>query len=575
VKVLDLAGQVHAIGGITSARATALVFLATECPIANRSVPTLAAIARARAAQGVLVYGVLSDPGTTRAAAIDYARRFAVDFPVLFDATGELASVYRPTATPEAFVLTREGRLVYRGRVDDAFEAIGKPRQVVAHHDLDEALDAVLRGAPIATPRSDPVGCVFEAWGRDMAVPGSVTYARDVAPILDAHCIDCHHPGGIGPFSLTTCAQASKRAQTLADVAETRVMPPWHAEPGHGHFLGERRLTDREIGTLVAWAKTGAPPGDPAEEPPIPSFGSSWSLGEPDLVVAMPVPFEVPASGPDIYRAFVLRAEIPEDKMVVAAEFRPGAPSVVHHCLTHVDTTGAARKLEERAGGNGYPSFGSPGFAPAGSLGGWVPGTTPRFLPDGMGRQLPKGSDIVLQLHYHPSGKVERDRSSLAIYFARKPVTRVVASLSLWNRDIDIPAGEPAYRRTIDQTLPRGVTLIGITPHMHLVGREMKVTATLPGGVVEPLVWVRDWDFRWQDQYCYEKPLDLPAGTRIQIEALYDNSSENPNNPSSPPQRIRFGEQTTDEMCLCFFAIAIEKPEDLKKLAAAVAPPRR
>jgi hypothetical protein len=152
----------------------------------------------------------------------------------------------------------------------------------------------------------------------------------------------------------------------------------------------------------------------------------------------------------------------------------------------------------------------------------------------------------VIQVHYHPSGKVERDRTRIGLYFARRPVAKVVASLSIWNRDIDIPAGEPRYTRTIDQVLPMGITVVGITPHMHLVGREMKVTATLPSGAVEPLVWVKDWDFRWQDQYLYESPRELPAGTRIHVDALYDNSAENPNNPSHPPQRIRFGEQTTE-----------------------------
>ncbi len=472
-------------------------------------------------------------------------------------------------------MLAQDGLVAYRGRIDDAFEAIGKERQVVHHHDLDEALDAVARGKPVTTPRTTPIGCVFEAWGRNDSFPPTITYARDVAPILVSHCIDCHHPGGIAPFALTTYAQASKRAHTLADVTETRTMPPWRAATGYGHFRDERRLTDREIATLAAWARAGAPEGDARDVPPMPSFTSSWHLGEPDLVVAMAKPFDVPASGPDIYRAFVLKADIPEDKMVVGVEFRPGASAVVHHCLVHLDTTGTARRLEERAGGNGYPSFGSPGFTPSGSLGGWVPGATPRFLPDRMGRPLAKGADIVIQVHYHPSGKAEKDRSSLAIYYARKPVTRIVAALSLWSRDIDIPAGESHYRRTIDQTLPIGVTVIGITPHMHLVGREMKVTATRPSGEVEPLVWVNDWDFRWQDQYVFESPIELPAGTKIHIDALYDNSAQNPRNPSDPPKRIRFGEQTTDEMCICFIAIAIDKPEDLTKISSAVGRERR
>lgn len=573
LSVLDLEGRVHAIGGLTSARATVLVFLGTECPISNQCLPTLREIARAHAAEGVLLYGVVSDPTTTRAAALAHAREYQLDFPILFDASGELAAVYRPAATPEAFVLTPAGRIAYRGRIDDRFEAVGRPRAAATHRDLEDALTAVLRGERVATPRTTPVGCVFEAWSRGEARSRPITYARDVAPILGAHCIDCHHEGGVGPFALTSYAQARKRARMLAEITASRAMPPWHAAPDFGNFLDERRLSDREIATLAAWADTGAAEGDASDLPPVPEFRSSWRLGEPDLVVSMPKPFEVPASGPDIYRAFVIKAEIPEDEMVVGVEFRPGAPAVVHHCLMHLDNTGTARKLEERAGaeGEGYPSFGSPGFTPSGGLGGWVPGATPRFLPHGLARLMKKGSDIVIQVHYHPSGKVEHDQSRLALYFARRPVSKIVASLTLWNRDIDIPAGESHYTRTIDLTLP-AVTLVAITPHMHLLGREMKVTAILPPRSERlPLVWVPDWDFRWQEQYFYEKPIELPAGTRIHVDALYDNSAENPSNPAQPPRRVHVGPETTDEMCICFLGIAIDKPEDLKRIADAVA----
>jgi hypothetical protein len=569
LKVFDLDGRVHGIGGVTSVRATALVFLATECPISNRYLPILNAIARAR--DSVAFYGVISDPTTTRAAAVEHVRRYGVEIPVLFDATGELAALYRPVATPEAFVLGPDGRVAYRGRIDDAFEAVGKPRQVVGHHDLEDALDAVVRGEPVAAPLTTPIGCVFEAWGKNDSVPPTITYSRDVAPILGAHCLDCHHDGGIAPFGLESFKQARKHAQMLADLTAARTMPPWHAAPGYGHFIGERRLSDREIATIGAWARAGAPEGDPKDLPPVPAFASSWQLGQPDLVVTMPRAFEVPASGPDIYRAFVLPVDLAKDEVVVAMEFHPGAPSVVHHCLVHLDNTGTGRKLEARAGGNGYPSFGTPGFTPSGALGGWVPGSTPRFLPHDLGRPFAKSSDVVIQVHYHPSGKVERDRSSIGLYFARKPVKKIVAALSLWTRDIDIPPGESRYPRVVDITLPVPITVVAITPHMHLIGREMKVAAKLPSGEVVPLAWVPDWDFRWQDQYFYRSPIELPAGTRIHLEALYDNSADNPNNPSNPPKRVKFGVETTDEMCLCFVAIAIDGPEDLDRILAAFA----
>jgi hypothetical protein len=277
----------------------------------------------------------------------------------------------------------------------------------------------------------------------------------------------------------------------------------------------------------------------------------------------------VPASGADIYRAFVLKADIPEDTWVAASEFRPGAPSVVHHCLVYLDTSGAARAKEEAAGGNGYPSFGGPGFLPAGSLGGWAPGAVPHYLPDGTGRLIKAGSDIVVQIHYHPNGKPESDQSQLALYFAKTPVDRPVNWLSVQNNRIDIPAGKNDYKKEASLELPCPVTVIGVTPHMHLLGKQMKAAATLPTGEIVPLIDVA-WDFKWQDQYQYKEPLRLPTGTKIHMEAVFDNSAENAANPNDPPKRVRFGEQTTDEMCFLFMTVAFDNKADQKKARRAI-----
>lgn len=412
--------------------------------------------------------------------------------------------------------------------------------------------------------------------GLALALPAAgddtVTFNRDVAPILWEHCAECHRPGEVGPFPLLTYRDAAKRAGFLKDVVTSRQMPPWKAEPGFGRFHGERRLTDEQVATIARWADEGAEEGDPADLPAPPTFADGWRLGKPDLVLEMPEAFEVPASGGDVFRCFVIPTGLAESRTVAAVEFRPGNRRVVHHALFFLDTTGRARRLDEADDGPGYRTFGGVGIAPTGSLGGWAPGFSPRPLPDGVGRLLEAGSDLVLQVHYHPGGKPETDRSSVGIYFTKSPAreTKVIAPVILINRDLAIPPGDDDYRRTTSFTLPVDVHAYGIAPHMHWLGREMKVTARTPDGREVPLIWVKDWDFNWQNLYVFEAPVALPAGTTLELEATFDNSAANPRNPSRPPRLVRFGEQTTDEMCLCAVHVVPDRRDDGPALRRAL-----
>ena len=340
-------------------------------------------------------------------------------------------------------------------------------------------------------------------------------------------------------------------------------MPPWKAQPGHGEFLDERRLSTEQIETIARWAAAGAPEGNAADLPPSPKFPDGWQLGKPDLIVKMPKAYSLAAEGPDELRNFVIPISISEDKMVGAIEFRPGNRRVVHHALCYLDANGAARKLDEKDAAPGYESFGGPGFFPTGSLGGWAPGTVPRFLPDGVGRHLKRGSDLVMQIHYHRSGKSETDQSEVGIYFVRQPATRYVAGLTVENWEFKIPSGHARFGVNADYTLPVDVTFVAAAPHMHLVGRELKVTAYLPSGELRPMIWVKDWDFNWQDNYVYRQPFTLPKGTQLRLEAWFDNSTNNAANPSSPPQPMIYGEQTTTEMAMCIFEVTSDKLADL------------
>lgn len=398
------------------------------------------------------------------------------------------------------------------------------------------------------------------------------TFNKDVAPLLWKNCAGCHRPGEVGPFSLLTYQDASKRAGFLRDITAERRMPPWKPEPGFGDFHDVRRLSDADIATLAAWADAGAPEGDAADRSQPPAYPEGWQLGTPDLVLEMPEAFSVPADGRDVQRCFVIPIPVGEDRTVAAVEFRPGNARVVHHALFYLDTSGAARKKDQSDPQPGYAAYGGPGIIPTGGLGGWAPGANPRRLPDGTGKYLRKGSDLVLQVHYHPDGKPESDRSTVGLFFTKEPAKTIVAGLAVRSRTLDIPAGDKAYRvHAESRPLPVPVSVIGLFPHMHTLGREMKVVAEVPGGQSIPLIWIKDWDFNWQGQYQYRDPVRLPEGTVIKLDAAYDNSADNPKNPSSPPIRVRWGEQTTDEMCLLGIQVTADSPADLRKVVLSPA----
>jgi hypothetical protein len=380
------------------------------------------------------------------------------------------------------------------------------------------------------------------------------TFTEQIAPIVFNHCASCHRPGEAAPFALMSYQDVRKRGALIAAVTGTRYMPPWHAAPGYGDFIDVHRLTDAQISTIKQWVEGGMPEGDPAKLPALPKFTEGWQLGRPDMVLTMTEPFEVPASGPDIYRNFTIPMNIPETKWVRAIEFRPSARKAVHHSLFFADTTGESRQHDGEGGQPGY-NGGLDGtrFAKSGRLGGWAVGANPHLLPAGLAYPLPKGSDFVLQIHFHLSGKAEKEQSTIGIYLADKAPERMIAGVQVpavfgFGMGLDIPAGENAYTMKDSFTLPIDVEGIAVTGHAHYLCKDMQAVATLPDGSRQWLLWIKDWDFSWQDQYQYKSPVPLPKGTRIDVAITYDNSASNPHNPSHPPKEVRWGEQSFDEM---------------------------
>ena len=564
VKALDAGGGIHSLQPKTSEAARVFVFFTGECPIAKSYMPTLNRLVDAwqQAPSKTSLYGVWADATSKPMELAKFAKDFDLHFPVLLDRDGDLARRFKPTHVPEAFVVDADGGVVYRGRIDDTYPDLGQRRQAPTTNDLADAVAAIVQGKPIAHARTEPVGCVFETLPEGKTGNSQVTYTRDIAPILFANCTVCHRAGEVAPLFLLTYQDAAKRAKQLARVVDRRLMPPWMPAESRGEFDNQRTLTDREIATIKTWAESDRPEGDPADLPVSPQFATGWRLGKPDMVLEMPSDFEIHADGPDIFQNFVIPIDIPADKLVAAADFIAGNHKVVHHSLFYLDSTHIARKLDAATPELGYPSFGGPGFQPTGSIGGWSPGKTPRRLPDGLGRYLRKGSDLVMQIHYHPDGKKELDRSKVGVYFVDKPKA---AAGAVWASAFshDIPPGEKDYHVTASYTLTGDVRLLSIVPHMHLLGRSIRADAILPDGTKRELINLPHWNYNWQDEYFLAQPIKLPKGTRLEVEAVYDNSADNPLNPSDPPKEVYWGEGTTDEMLYCFFLVSAENPKEL------------
>lgn len=549
------------LGSYLAKKATAIVFVGVSCPIANRHAPELATLAKTAKARGGRLVLVYSNPGDQATAKTHAARYGLSDAVIVCDSDQKLKSALGATVTPQAFVLNADGKVLYSGRVSDDSVGPAKSRGAAAlHHELADALTAALAGKPVKVAKTEPVGCVIEPISPTTASAGP-NYAEHIAPILNANCVSCHRAGEIGPMKLDSYAGAKAVAANIAQVTEKKLMPPWKPVEGHGDFTGVRKLSDAQIQLISLWAKSGAPAGNLAKAPAPPKFVKGWTLGEPDLILKMPQSYQVAPSGADVYRCFVLPTGLTEDKEVVAVEYRAGNKAVVHHVIGYLDTQGRARKMDEAEAGPGYTSFGGPGFFPDGELDGWAPGKLPYFLPDGIARPLPKGSDLVMQVHYHSDGKPEEDITQVGIYFAKKPITKHLGILPLI-APLNIPAGEASYNTAMTFPLPFDAKAVFVIPHMHLLGREIGVEAKLPDGTKKPLIQINDWDFNWQDSYNYKDFVALPKGTQLTLKARYDNSAANPRQPNNPPKSVAWGEATTDEMCIAFIGYIADNEDD-------------
>jgi len=532
-----------------------LLFISTDCPIAAGYTPRINALYEKYAAQGVIFEAVYPNDLETRPAIAEYMSERSYKFPYEVDLGAQKAKRLGVTTTPTAVILDAQGHEVYRGAIDDN----GDPTLARKHY-VDDALAAVLDGRQPAIGKTAAFGCVIMP---SKAAPPvkDVSYASNVKSIIDAHCVKCHEPGEVAPFSLMGYANARKWAPMIARVTGARKMPPWKAVHGFGEFNSDNSLSETEIATLASWNDAGAPKGKLGPENLTVAPKPEWILGKPDMVVEPAKPYHLAADGGDVYRNFVVHTHFDHPMYVYEFDVKPGNRKVVHHAIVYTDVTGYSDKLEAKQndGQEGFESSGGgPGFFPDTTLGGWVPGFTPRTSPKGLAFRLKAGANIVLQVHYHKDGKPEDDQTRVALYFTKEPPEKILDITWLVNPAIDIPAGASSHVEKLTYHIYRNTTIYALTPHMHLTGKSMKATVVLPDGSTQPLIFVNDWDFHWQLNYVLKEPLQVPKGSKIEVEATYDNSTSNPNNPNSPPKEITWGEQTTDEMMVLVMATTME-----------------
>jgi Tfp pilus assembly protein PilF len=450
----------------------------------------------------------------------------------------------------------------------------------VRSHSLKAAL-AVIGIAAVAAACSRPAE---QTTAGKPAAPPPVTFNRDIAPILFANCASCHRPiddaarvapnlsadedplcvAG-APFSVLDYGSVRRHARAIASAVQRRAMPPWLPEAGHAAFAGERRLRDDQIASIVQWAASGAAEGNPADAPTPPVAASGWQLGTPDLVLTPTEPYVLRPGARDVFRNFVLPVPLAMPRYVRAVEFRADRPQVLHHADLALDVTRVSRALDRADAG---PGFATMDGGQVQNVYGWTPGKVPAMDPSDMAWTLEPGADLVLLLHMITGTASETVQPAIGLYFSDTPPTRTPISVKLESQAIDIPAGAADYVVEDSYVLPVDVEAVSVYPHAHYLGKEMRGTATFPDGTQQDLISIRQWDIRWQDRYRYQTPLFLPRGTRLSMRFTFDNSAANPRDPARPPQHVRAGPRSIDEMAQLWLEVVPRRPDDAAVLNA-------
>jgi peroxiredoxin len=589
-------GKQYALHDFADRELVVVVFVGTECPLAKLYGTRLAGLAKDLEKRGVALVGIDSNQQDSIQEIASYAQRHKIEFPILKDPLNAVADRFAAVRTPEVFVLDRQRVVRYWGRIDDQYgfaDKSGYQRPAASRNDLAEAIDELLAGKAVSVPTTTAVGCHI---GRVRAAntQSEVTYSKQIARIFQNHCVECHRAGRIGPFEMTSYENVVGWGEMIREVVDQGRMPPWHANPAHGDFVNDMRLSGHDKKLIATWVENGCPEGDPAELPPPKTFVDGWEIGKPDQIVYMgESPVDVPAEGVIDYYHFVVDPGWTEDKWIKAAEAKPGSPQVVHHILVFLQPPGgvgggggfnrggrgrdgaaAADGGGERSGGQrsgaqrrgfgggGGGRSGGGGIGGGNLIAGYAPGMNPMLATDGStAMHIKAGSKLVFQLHYTPNGSPQQDRSYVGFVFTDPEKVEFVArSASVVNRFFTIPAGDGNYMAIAEGTFEHDTLLANMTPHMHTRGKSFRYEATYPDGKQEVLLDVPAYDFNWQTTYQLKQPKLLPKGTKLLCTAHWDNSEDNLSNPD-PTKTVSWGDQTWEEMMIGFYVEVFPKDQ--------------
>lgn len=547
----DIQGQPHKLDDWKASPVVVMVFLGTECPLAKQYAPRLQELADKYAEQKVALLVVSSNQQDSITELAHFARTSGLKTPILKDLGNKIADQFGAQRTPEAFVLDADRRIAYRGRIDDQF-TYGRQKPKVAKQYVAEAIDALLAGDAIETPVTEAHGCHI---GRVLApkADSQVTYSNQIARIFQDHCEQCHRPGEIGPFSLTNYEEVVGWAEMIREVVSEQRMPPWHADPQHGKFANDWRLSNTQKQQIYDWVDAGAPEGDRSQLPPPRKFTEGWQMGEPDDVFYISdKPYNVPASGEVRYQYFTVDPGFTEDKWISAAECRPGNRGVVHHIIVGIVPPGEDRGRKNDGGLHSE------------WLTATAPGGRPLQLREGYAKLIPAGSKLFFQMHYTPNGKATTDRSCVGFKYAdAATVKKQVGTDKAATKDFYIPPGNDNFPVAAKHRFARDTELLALFPHMHLRGKSFRYTLEYPDKHCEVLLSVPHYDFNWQNGYLLAEPKIIPAGAVMHCEATFDNSEKNLANPD-PTKAVRWGDQTWEEMMIGYFDVALVD-QDLTK----------
>ena len=522
-------------------------FFGVECPLVRLYASRLKELDEKFSTEEIQWIGINSNQHDSLKEIEHFIKETETEFTLLKDPGNTVADAFGATRTPEVFFFDADHKLRYRGAIDDQY-TYGQQRAKVGDTFLADAIAAMKDGTKLETKTTPAVGCII---GRKMeADPNSpVTYSNQISRIIQGHCLSCHRPGEIAPFSLTDYDEVVGWAEMIQEVVDDRRMPPWHASPKHGSFQNDVSLSSKQVSQIKDWVAAGAPEGDKADLPQSITFTEGWQIGEPDVIIPMTkTPFKVPATGVIDYKHFEVDPGFKEDKWISAAELRIGNRAVVHHIIVATSDRRRASKEVRAKHGDVRSQW----------LTATAPGSPPLQLPDGYAKFIPAGSKLIFQMHYTPNGTPQTDISSVGFKFADPAtVKRAVGTREIIEEDFRIPAGADNHKVTASFRFRKDSLILSMFPHMHMRGKSFRYLAEYPDGKSEILLDVPNFDFNWQNGYLFKEPKRMPAGTRIVCTAHYDNSEGNFSNPN-PNRTVRWGDQTWDEMMIGYFDMAVD-----------------